>query len=452
MTRIDIEAFVDQQKVGRHHLIVLLVCGLVCFIDGFDMFMIGKIAPAIAEGFDQPPEAMANLFVWQQIGLAVGAFGVSPLADRFGRRNMLMISCALFGTITLASVWAETLTQLTILRALAGVFMAAGLPMALAMISEVTPAHRRATFIALSLVGYSSGNASSGVVAAWLLDIYGWQSAFWIGGIAPLLVIPLLYFFVPESLKFRAERNPHDSSIAQTMRKMDPNVEIPDDAVFALGEGKDTKARKAKLSDIFTEGRTLMTCVIWAACLLSMTSIAMTSQWLPTFFQEMAGVPIQQFAVSALIGYIGSIAGTLLIGYLMDKFRATRMIPLFYLGLFLAYLGISWVSFEAGIFVVILVAFNFLQTGGQAGLNTLITKVYPPRMRSTALGWAGGAGRVGGVLAPFYGGYAVAQDFSLQLTLGLAAGVPLAVACLVFVLGRVIRVGKAELAPEASRV
>ena len=451
MTQFDIEAFIDKQPIGRPQLVILLVCGLVCFIDGFDMFMIGKIAPAIAANFDQPPEAMANLFIWQQIALAVGAFVVSPMADRYGRRRMLIAACALFGAFTLASVWAQTLFQLTVLRALASVFMAAGLPMALAIISETAPARRRASFVALSLVGYSSGNAASGAVAAWLIDIYGWQSAFWIGGIAPLVCIPLLLFMVPESIKFMADRNPLDPRIAASLRRMDSTVQIPADAVFVMGKS-DGKAHKAKLSDIFTEGRGLMTCVLWAACMISMTSIALTSQWLPTFFQEMAGIPIQQFAVSALIGYLGSITGTLVIGYLMDRFRASRMIPLFYLCLFLSYLGMAWVSFEAQIFIAILIAFNFLQTGGQAGLNTLITKIYPPRMRSTALGWAGGAGRVGGIIAPVYGGYAVAQDYSLQLTLGIAALLPLTVAMLILILGQVVRTGKAVLAPDAGRV
>jgi len=451
MTHFDIEDFIDRQKIGPRQIAVLLVCGLICFVDGFDMFMIGKIAPAIAAGFGEPPEAMATLFVWQQIALAVGAFVVSPMADRFGRRRMLVIACALFGAFTIAGIWAQTLMQLTVLRALASVFLSAGLPMALAMVSEATPAKRRATFVALSLVGFSTGNAASGGVAAWLIDDFGWQSGFFIGGIAPLACIPLLLIFVPESIKFRAERDPRDPRIAVTLKKMDRNLDLPEDPVFVLGKS-DGKARKAKLTDIFTEGRGLMTCVLWAACLISMTGIALTSQWLPTFFQEMAGIPIQDFAISALIGYMGSIIGTLLIGYLMDRFRSTRMIPIFYIGLFAAYIGMAWVSFEAQVFVLILIAFNFLQTGGQAGLNTLITKIYPPRMRSTALGWAGGAGRVGGVLAPVYGGHAVAQAYSLQLTLGIAALLPLAVAILIFMLGFVVRSGKAVLAPEAGRV
>jgi len=430
MTRFDVEAFIDRQRIGRTQLSVLLVCGLVCFIDGFDIFMIGKIAPAIAEGFGQPSEAMAFVFVCQQIGLAAGAFLVSPLADRFGRRRMLIWSCAAFGTITLASVLAQSLDQLAILRGIAGLFMAAGLPMAMALVAEMTPGRRRSTFIALSLAGYSTGSAASGAVAAWLIDLYGWQSGFWIGGIVPLLCVPLLLFFVPESLKFRAERDPADATIARTLRRMDPQLTLTGDEAFVLGDGSE-KGRKAKLTDIFTEGRGWMTAVLWAACMLSMTNIALMGSWLPTFFQEMAGIPIQEFAISAMIAYLGGVAGTLSIGWLMDRFSATRMIPLYYLGLTAALLGMAWVPFEAQGFLLILIVWNFVQTGGQAGLNTLITQVYPPRMRSTALGWAGGAGRVGGVLAPLYGALAIAQHYSLQLTLGLAALLPFAVAVLI---------------------
>jgi AAHS family 4-hydroxybenzoate transporter-like MFS transporter len=298
----------------------------------------------------------------------------------------------------------------------------------------MTARQRRSTWIAISLAGYSTGSAASGAVAAWLLDIYGWQSGFWIGGTVPLLCIPLLLLFVPESLKYRAERDPRDPRIAATVKRMDPMVQLTGAEVFVLGSAE-AKPQKARLLDIFLEGRAWMTTVIWAACLLSMTNIALLSAWLPTFFQEMEGIPIQRFAISAMIAYLGGIAGTLTIGWLMDRFGATKLIPLYYLGLCGALIAIAWVPFEASLFIGVLVFWSFVQTGGQGGLNTFITQVYPPRMRSTALGWAGGVGRVGGVIAPLYGAFAIEQRFSLQLTLGLAAIGPLLVALLVYLVG-----------------
>ncbi|WP_126173618.1 MFS transporter [Altericroceibacterium xinjiangense] len=451
MTRFDVEAFIDRQRIGSTQVAVLLICGLVAFIDGFDIFMVGKIAPAIAADFGEAPEAMAFLFVCQQIGLAAGAFLVSPLADRFGRRRMLIWSCAFFGTITLLSVQAQNLNQLAIMRGAAGLFMSAGLPMALALVSEMTPDRRRSTFIALSLVGYSSGSAASGAVAAWLIDGYGWESGFWIGGIVPLLCIPLLLLFVPESIKFRAERNPRDPAIAKTIRRMDASVQLTGDEVFVLGTSG-ARPQKARLTDIFTGGRAWMTAILWAACLLSMTNIALLASWLPTFFQEMQGIPIQRFAISAMIAYLGGVAGMLSIGYLMDRFSATRVIPVYYLALAAALVAMSWVPFESTLFIAVLIAWNFVQTGGQGGLNTLITQIYPPRMRSTALGWAGGAGRIGGVIAPVYGGFAIAQNFSLQLTLGLAAFLPFCVAVLISFLGVAGSRTSMEVAKEPAAV
>jgi len=437
-TEFDVEAFIDRTRIRLPQMVALIVCILICFIDGFDIFMLGKIAPAIAQDFGQPAEAMTRVFVYQQIGLAIGAFTVSPLADRFGRRTMLVISCLAFGLITLASIAAQSLTQLALMRGVAGIFMSAGLPMAMAMISEITPKHRRSTFVAIALAGYSSGSAASGAVAAWLIDLYGWESGFWIGGLVPLLCVPLLLLFVPESLKLRAERNPSDPSIARTIRRLDPATQLNGDELFVLARGE-TQARKAKLSDIFQDGRARMTILLWAACSLSMTNIALMGAWLPSFFQQMAGVPIQQFAIVAMIGYGGGVAGTLCIGYLMDRTRPTLVLPIFYLLLAVSLVALSWVPFHSAGFIIVAVLWSFFQTGGQGGLNTYITHVYPPRMRSTALGWAGGAGRIGGIIAPIAGGFALAQHFSLQTTLALAALLPLAVVLILLPLGMVGR-------------
>ena len=438
MTRFDVEAFIDRTRIGTAQAIALFVCIVVCFIDGFDIFMIGKIAPAIAADFGKPNAALTRLFVYQQIGLAAGAFSIAPLADRFGRRAMLVLCCLLFGLITLVSVQARTLQQLALLRGIAGVFMAAGLPMAVALIAEITPKYRRSTLIAVALAGYSTGSAASGGVAAWLLDDYGWRIGFWIGGLVPLACVPLLLLCVPESIKFRAERNPADRRIAATLRRLDPEVRLRGDELFVLGSGE-ARGRKARLADVFAEGRLWMTLLIAAACLASMSNIALLGAWLPTFFQAMAGVPIQRFAVVAMIGYLGGITGTLVIGWLMDRMRPALLLAGFYASLSVALVALAWVPFESGAFLVVAILWSFFQSGGQGGLNTLIAQVYPPRMRSTALGWGGGAGRIGGILAPVAGGFALSQHFSLQLTLALAATLPLVVALLMLLLNRVGR-------------
>ncbi len=127
MTEFDIDQFVDRTHFRFTHYLTFFVCVLICFIDGFDLVLLGKIAPAIAKDFGESSAAMTPVFVYQQVGLAFGAFVVSPLADRVGRRSMLIFCCIFLGAIMLASMYAQSLHMLAIMRGIAGIFMATGL-------------------------------------------------------------------------------------------------------------------------------------------------------------------------------------------------------------------------------------------------------------------------------------------------------------------------------------
>src|SRR4051812_38210872 len=179
MATFNVQDFIDRQPLRGGHYAMLAICGIAMFVDGLDVFMVGKIAPAIAEGLGQPASAMGFVFLLQQIGLAVGAFVATPLADRFGRQRMLVISSLIFGILTLMTAFSTTLMQIAILRGLSGIFLAGGLPMAVSLVAEATPRHRRGTFIAISFAAYSFGSAAGGAIAAWLIGDYGWQSGFW---------------------------------------------------------------------------------------------------------------------------------------------------------------------------------------------------------------------------------------------------------------------------------
>ncbi len=365
MAQYDVEAFIDRQPIGAAPARHLGVCSLVCFIDGFDIFMVGKIAPAIAKSFGETPAAMRELFLFQQIGLAIGAFTVAPIADRLGRRTMLVVSATLFGLITLTALLADNLTHLSILRGIGAVFMSAGLPMALALLAEMTPKRRRSTFMAIALACYSTGSAASGAVAAFLIDDYGWQSGFLIGGLVPLLCVPLLLLLVPESLKYRTERDPADPAIARTIARMDPSAELTGAELFNLGGS--AKPPKARLFDIFSDGRAGATTILWICCFVSMSNIAIVGAWLPTFFQEMAGIPIQAFAITAMIAFLGGFAGTLAMGWLMDRFQPSHLIAIFYVGICVLMFSLSQVPFGTPVFLGVFILWSFFSTGGQAG-------------------------------------------------------------------------------------
>lgn len=447
MTMFRIQEFIDGQRTRAIHYAVLAICTFVMFVDGFDIFLVGKIAPAIARGLGEEPAAMTLVVFLQQIGLAIGAFVAPPLADRYGRRRVLILCSVVFGLLTFAASFSASILQFAILRGIAGVFLSGGLPMAVALLAELSPRTRRGTFISIAFAGYSAGGAAGGAVAAWMIDVWGWQSGFWLGGVMPLAGAALMALFLPESLQFIAGRDPADQRIASTIRRLAPETALTGDEIFVPAE----KAGKTDLLGIFRDGRARSTAILWMACVLSMGTISLMAAWLPTFFQEMAGIPIQRFAVLAMIGFLGGVAGTLAMGWLIDRLRASRLIPAYYFGLAAMIVALSLVPFDAALFLGVLLAYNFFQTGGQTGLNTMMTRIYPTSMRATGIGWAGGLGRIGGIVLPLFGGLAVAFDYSLQTTLAVVAAMPLGVGLLVLLIPDLTRPqSDAALKPAAA--
>lgn len=436
----DAAEFIDNRPIRAREIMMLVVCSLVLMIDGFDMYFFGKILPAIAAGLDAKPADMDVVIFWTYVGMAVGAFLMPPLADRIGRRPVLALCAFSFGVLSIAAVWAQTVMQMAVLRGVSGIFFSAMLPIGLALLSEMTPRRWRAAFMAIAIVFFSTGNAASGIIAAWLLDLYGWQIGFWVGGVLGFLALPLL-LLVPESLAFRIGRNPSDPRVARTIRSIDPTAAVDDSTHFVWG--KATKSEKAaggkKLAGPFAllERRfILQTLLLWAACFFAMGNIALLANWMATFFQELGGIPIQEFAISAMISFIGGATGTLAMGFLMDRSNPYWLISLFFLIEAVALFMLGQLPFSSGLFLVALITWNFTQVGGQTGINSLATLSYPPEMRSSGIGWAGGWGRISSIaFAPFAGAFALEMGVPLATIMGVIAAIAVGVAVLIALLG-----------------
>ncbi|WEK47474.1 MAG: MFS transporter [Candidatus Andeanibacterium colombiense] len=432
--RFDVQAFIDERQIGWREILMLVVCSLVLFIDGFDMYFFGKILPAIAHGLHAEPADMDVVIFWTYAGMALGAFLMPPLADRIGRKPVLGLCALCFGILSIVAVWSDTVTHMAILRGLSGIFFSAMLPIGLALISEMTPKRWRALFMAFALVFFSAGNAASGAIAAWLLDLYGWQIGFWVGGVLGFLALPLL-LLVPESLAFRLSRNPRDPKIPATIRAIDAGVPIHGGEDFHLGEARPSSGKGGPFA-LLQKRYLLQTILLWLACFLSLGNIALLTNWMPTFFQELGGIPIQQFAVSAMISFAGGATGTLIMGYLMDRVNAYWLIVLFFAVEAVSLYLLGQVPFTSGVFLGALIVWNFTQVGGQTGINNLATLAYPPELRSSGIGWAGGWGRIAGIaLAPFAGGMAVRMKLPLELIMSWIALLAVGVAVLIALLG-----------------
>jgi AAHS family 4-hydroxybenzoate transporter-like MFS transporter len=431
--RFDVARFIDERPIGTREILTLVIVSLVLFIDGFDMYFLGKILPAIAEGLGGESKDMAQVVNYQQIGMAIGAFLMPPLADKIGRKPVLGLCLLVFGSLSFWAAFSTGFTMLAWLRGVSGIFYSAMLPIGLALLAESTPKRRRALFMSIALVCFSGGNLGSGIMTAWFLDEIGWEGFFIFGGIVPLAAI-LLLAFVPESLGFRVNRDAADPRIASTIRRLDPAAQVPVGTVFHMGDQEEVS--RAGPFAMFGGRYLTQTILLFAACFFALGNIALLANYLATFMYEFAQLPLETFAFYMIIGYFGGASGTLVMGWLMDRVNPYWLITGYFIVDAAAILSLGYVSPQTAVaFVTALVVWNFCQVGGQTGINNLATLSYPPEMRSSGIGWAGGVGRIGGIVFPFLGGIALAQALSLH-TIMLATAVPaLIVAALIFSLG-----------------
>tara|TARA_A100001391_G_scaffold78331_1_gene50587 strand:- start:51143 stop:52522 length:1380 start_codon:yes stop_codon:yes gene_type:complete len=431
--KFDVAKFIDERPVGAREYFLLVIVSVILFLDGFDMYFLGKILPAIAEGLGGTPVDMQPVVNYQQIGMAIGAFIMPPLADRIGRKPVLALCLVGFGSLSLWAAFSTGFTMLTVLRGISGIFFSAMLPVGLAFLSEATPKARRALFMSIALVCFSGGNLGSGVMVAWFLDDLGWEGFFIAGGLVPLIAL-LLLLMVRESLAYRVNRNPADPRIPAQIQALDPQTPIPAGALFHMGD-QDEVSPLGPLA-MFGKRYLVQTVLLFALCFFSLGNIALLANWLATFMQELAGLPIETFAFYMIIGYFGGAMGTLIMGWMMDRVNPYWLITSYFLVDAVAIFMIGQIPPGAAVaFVTALIVWNFCQVGGQTGINNMATMAYPPEMRSSGIGWAGGFGRLGGIVFPALGGQALALGLSLPVIMTATAVPALMIAVLVFALG-----------------
>ena len=206
------------------------------------------------------------------------------------------------------------------------------------------------------------------------------------------------------------------------------------DAVFHMGDQEEVEKRGPLA--MFGPRFRVQTILLFTLCFFSLGNIALMANYLATFLYVLADLPIETFAFYMIIGYFGGAGGTLAMGWLMDRMNPYWLISAYFVLDAAAILSIGFIPPQAALaFITALIVWNFAQVGGQTGINNMATLSYPPEMRSSGIGWAGGFGRLGGIVFPALGGLALAAALPLESIMIVAAIPALVIAALIFALG-----------------
>lgn len=433
---LQLPQFVDERRVSPFQYWVIILCGLVMFLDGFDTQAISYMAPYIAQEWSLSKPMLGPIFSSSLAGLMVGYLVLTPLSERFGHKKVIIVSTIVFSLCTLASVWATNVTELMVLRFITGIGLGAAAPSCIAMTGEYSPKRFRATFVLAIYCGFSLGFIAAGLAANWFIPHYGWRSMFWIGGLAPLMLVPVLIRFLPESMVFMIHRKVAAERILQIFRKIDPAVARQEKPTFIVDALEQGQGQRGALASLFTRDRVLGTVLLWLVFAINLGEFYALQSWLPSIMTGL-NYPMSTVVMATTLTTVGGIAAAFITGPSMDRLGAYKTLGILYLVGFVC-VALTGMAFNSPLWVLLIA--NFLAgcciSGGQKSLIALAAVFYPAPIRSTGVGWALGIGRIGGITGPIVVGAALGMGWSPSAVFyGMA--IPMLIAgLLVLFLGR----------------
>jgi AAHS family benzoate transporter-like MFS transporter len=428
MTReIDVSRLIDDARFNRFHWMVLFWCALIIIFDGYDLVIYGVVLPVLMKEWALTPLQAGALGSYALFGMMAGALVFGPLSDKIGRKKAITICVVLFSGFTVLNGLARNPTEFGICRFIAGLGIGGVMPNVVALMSEYAPRKIRSTLVAIMFSGYSVGGMLSAGLGMVLLPSHGWQSVFYVAGV-PLLLLPVIMKFLPESVGFLIRQGRIDEAQAMLVR-VEPSHRPQADQPLTMPA---LKTDRAPLLELFREGRALRTLMLWSAFFCCLLMVYALNSWLPKLMTK-AGYGLGSSLSFLLVLNFGAIFGAVGGGWLGDRLNLPRVLAVFFalsavsIGL-LGFNSPSWVLYS-----LIAVA-GATTIGSQILLYACGAQFYGLAIRSTGLGWASGIGRNGAILGPVLGGALMGMAVPLPVNfLAFAlAGAVAAVAMAVF--------------------
>ncbi len=426
---VDIPALIDASKLSRFQVWIFVLVGLTVVMDGFDVQAMGFVAPAIIKEWGVQRSALGPVFGAGLFGMLVGSLSLSVLADRIGRRPVLLGASLFFAACMLATAWTSTITQLQAIRFITGLGLGAIMPNAMALVGEYSPKRSRVTLMMLVSCGFTLGAVLGGLLSAAMIPLFGWRAVFYLGAAIPLAMAVLMYLHVPESLQFMVLQGKRREQVAHYLRQIAPDLQVDASTQYRVPE---TARKGAPVGELFREARALTTVLLWIVNFMNLLNLYFLSNWLPTIAVS-AGMSTQTAVLVGTALQVGGVLGTVLMGPLIDRIGFYKLLaPSFGLAaITIALIGQPGIALPV-LFVLVVVT-GFCIVGGQPAVNALAATYYPTSLRSTGIGWSLGVGRIGSIIGPVLGGELIRRNWS-NSNIFLAVAVPAAVSAIVLLI------------------
>ena len=410
LPRVDVQAFLDEHPFSRFQWQIFALCFAIVLLDGFDTGAVGFIAPSLSKEWGVTKPLLAPVLSAAVFGLSAGALLAGPLADRAGRKRVLVVSVALFGAASAVSSLAADLTQLSIMRFVTGLGLGAAMPNAVTLMSEYCPTRRRATLTNAMFCGFPLGAALGGFLAAWMIPSWGWRSVLLAGGVVPLLLIAVLVLLLPESVRYMVSNNHPVERIRETLSRVAASAQSVKS--FVLSETSRPTLARTGVGFILSRSYLLGSVMLWVAYFMGLVIFYSLINWMPLLLRDAGLDPQSAMRVSALFSLGG--VGAVFSGWLMDRFNATRVVAVAYALTAVAVYAVGQAAGNVGTLIVVVFVAGIVMNTAQSSLPSLAAAFYPTQGRATGVAWMMGIGRFGGI----FGSFLVAELSRRQLDFG----------------------------------
>lgn len=421
--KININTLIDEAKFTPFHWGVLFWCLMIIIFDGYDLVIYGVALPLLMQEWALSAVQAGLLASTALFGMMFGAMTFGTLSDKLGRKKTIMICVAIFSGFTFLGAFATNPVEFGILRFLAGLGIGGVMPNVVALMTEYAPKRIRSTLVALMFSGYAIGGMTSALLGAWLVPQFGWKIMFYIA-IIPLVALPLIWKFLPESLMYLTNKK----EIEQTrtiVQKISPSQQLNGDTEFVLNEV--TKGDEAPVKALFQQGRMFSTFMFWIAFFMCLLMVYALGSWLPKLMIQ-AGYSLGASMIFLFALNIGGTIGAIGGGALADRFHIKKVVTIMFICGAAALILLGFNSPQIVLYTLIAVA-GAATIGSQILLYTFVAQYYPSTVRSTGMGWASGIGRIGAIVGPVLTGALLTMNLPHQMNF-FAIAIPGVIAAL----------------------
>ena len=440
---IDIAELVGRAKLGRFHVAILALGFLMIFIDAFDLGSINVAAPAILRAFHAERKEIGVAFGAGYFGILIGCWVFGYVSDRWGRKTGSIGSILLYSIPAFIIPFATSIHELVYLRFLAGIGLGGVMPTTLALLAETAPKRFRASFAMMALFGFPSGTTCIGLVAAWLIPIYGWSAVFFAAGAAGIALLLLLAVALPESVQFLALKKPQSPALPRLLKHFAPELEIGPATRFRASE--DDKPEGLALAQLFSADHRLATALLWLGYFVEGLTYITIASWLAVVL-ETAGLSPTEARLTFSYAAAGGIVVALLLMRPLDRFGPLASVVTAVIAI-AAIVTLGTPGIPAWLIVASAIGVHSFCSATHSSLNGTVGLFYPTSIRSNGVGWASGLGRIASIIGPIFVGYLLTWKLPLQEVLYIVAAPYLVLVLACIGLGRLYQ---RKFAPSAA--